>query len=102
MADGHLVRELKSGERSGSVYSSSVLAFSPDGELMATGGIDGKVRLWQVDDGELLRTHSSHGYNEIDHTSSVLAVAFFTDGRHIASYGSDETVRIWPVEERDS
>ncbi len=99
MADGHLVRELKSGVRSGPVYSGSVLAFSPDGELMATGGTDGKVRLWHVDDGKLLKTYSSHGYNEIDHTSSVLAVAFFTDGRHIASHGSDETVRIWPVRE---
>ena len=99
MADGHVVRELKSGEQSGPVYSSSVLAFSPDGELMATGGTDGNVRLWQVDDGKLLKTYSSHGYNETDHTSSVLAVAFFKDGRHIASHGSDETVRIWPVRE---
>jgi WD40 repeat protein len=53
------------------------------------------------DDGKLLKTYSGHGYNETDHTSSVLAVAIFPDGQHIASYGFDETVRIWPVEEDD-
>jgi WD40 repeat protein len=98
--DGHLVRELRSREPSGPVYSSSVLAFSRDGDLLATGGADGKIRLWQVDSGKLLKVYSGHGYNETDHTSSVLAVAFFPDGRHIASHGSDETLRIWPVEER--
>ena len=100
--DSHLVRELRSGEPAGPVYASSVLAFSHDGELLATGGSDGKIRLWRVDDGKLLKTYSGHGYNEIDHTSSVLAVAFFPDGQHIASHGSDETIRIWPVEERGS
>jgi WD40 repeat protein len=101
MTDGRLVRELRSRGPSGPVYSGPVLAFSRDGELVATGGVDGWVRLWRVDDGKLLKTYSGHGYNETDHTSSVLAVAFFPDGRHIASYGSDETVRIWPVEEGD-
>ena len=99
MTDGNVVRELRSDDPAGPVYTSSVLAFSPGGELLATGGADGRIWLWRVNDGKLLKTYSKHGYNETDYTSSVLALAFFPDGRHIASYGSDETIRIWPVED---
>ena len=97
--DGSVVRKLRSGEPAGPVYASSVLAFSPGGELLVTGGADGRIRLWQVNDGKLLTEYSKHAHNETDDTSSVLAVAFFPDGRHIASHGSDETVRVWPVED---
>jgi WD40 repeat protein len=99
MTDGSVVRELRSGEPAGPAYTSSVLAFSPGGELMATGGADGRIRLWRVNDGKILKTYSKHAHDETDDTSSVLAAAFFPDGRHIASHGSDETVRIWPVED---
>src|SRR6516165_11808685 len=46
-------------------YRFSVTAFSPDGKLVATGGIDGIIRLWDVESGKLVRAlvgHDSYVY----------------------------------------
>ena len=54
------------------------VAFSPDGQILASGSIDNTVRLWLVSDGTLLRTLEGH-------TGSVLSVAFSPDGQTLAS-----------------
>ena len=51
----------------------------------------GKIRLWSLSGGELLRTYYAYG--------SVDAVAFTLGAREIVAHGDDETVRIWPVED---
>jgi WD40 repeat protein len=64
------------------VYS---VAFSPDGQTIASGSQDCAVRLWRAADGALLRTM-------VGHTGSVWSVAFSPDGQTLASGGA--TVRL--------
>jgi WD40 repeat protein len=74
--DGQAVRVLD--HPSGPIRA---LAFSPDGELLATGyggGAIGYVYLWRVSDGEMLRSMKTFG---------IKSLAFSPDGRILASAG---------------
>ena len=56
------------------------VAFSPDGQTLASGSRDYTVRLWRAADGTLLRTLKGH-------TEDVYSVAFSPDGKTLASGG---------------
>ncbi|NHC36102.1 hypothetical protein QH73_0015865 [Scytonema millei VB511283] len=66
------------------------VVFSPDGNLLATGDVDGKIRLWQVVDGKQLLTLEGH-------TGWVWSVAFSPDGLTLVSGSHDTSVRLWDV-----
>jgi len=68
------------------------VAFSPDGKLLATGDVDGLIRLWQVADGQQLLTLKGH-------TGWVWAVTFSADGNTLASGSNDSSVRLWDIAE---
>jgi eukaryotic-like serine/threonine-protein kinase len=53
-------------------------AFSPDGKLLAAGGVDRVVRVWDVATGE-------ERYRLGGHTRSVTALAFSRDGKRLVS-----------------
>jgi len=74
------------------VYST---AFSPSGQLLASAGEDGKLRLWNVAD----RAHPIQlDARAAGQGSIVDSVVFAPDSRTLASGGHDGTVRLWHVD----
>lgn len=72
----------------GSIYA---LAFSPDGALLASGGSDNRVKLWEVAGGSLVRELEGH-------TSDAYSVAFSPDGTLLASGSGDNSIKLWRVD----
>ena len=66
------------------------VAFSPDGTLLASGGADGTVRIWQVDRGTELACLKGHA-------KAVRSVAFGIDGGVLFTGGEDGTLRRWTL-----
>jgi WD40 repeat protein len=68
------------------------VALCEDGRLVASGGLDGTVRLWDAVNGQPLAILHRH-------TSEVYSVALSRDGRLIASAAFDGTVRLWETDD---
>ena len=66
----------------------SGLAFSPDNSTLATGSMDGNIRLWRTSDGAGLGILPGH----LEETTDV---AFSPDGRTLASVGQLESLKLW-------
>jgi len=66
------------------------LAFSPNGQILASGSNDHTIKLWNVSNGTYIRTL-------VGHSSGVDAVSFSQDGQYIASGSTDYTSKIWNV-----
>jgi WD40 repeat protein len=71
------------------------LAYSPDGRMLATGGADRTVKLWDTASWQVRATLRGHD-------AAVRTLAFAPDGRTLATAGDDGTVRLWdPADGRE-
>ena len=66
------------------------VAFSADGQLLATGDANSEVRVWRVADGKNILTCRGHN-------SWVWSVAFSPDGQTLASASDDRTIKLWDL-----
>ena len=67
-------------------------AVSRSGTLLASGGLDNSVRLWN------LTSESAMG--DFPGTMAVQTVAFSNDGTILAAGGDDQAIRFWNVDEK--
>lgn len=75
----------------GRVFS---IAFSPDGELIATGSSDGTVRIWSLGQKREIRKFRDTAENRSGSEFLTTRVAFSPDGKLIAFSGRNNTVEI--------
>ena len=64
------------------------VAFSPDGNTLASGSLDDSIRLWNANNGARITTLWGHW-------DWVNSVAFSPDGNTLASGSDDGTIRLW-------
>ncbi len=65
------------------------IAFSPDGQILASGSYDNTIKLWQLSTGREICSLTGH-------SDFVWSVAFSPDGQILVS-NSNETIKLWQL-----
>ena len=87
------VWEVQRGERLYTFESGAAvyaLAWSPSGEVLFSGGSDGRLRWWDVRLGECVRVQEAH-------QGTIQALKVSPDGSKLASCGNDGTIKLWDL-----
>jgi WD40 repeat protein len=69
----------------------SAVTWAPSGELVVSGGSDGRLRWWQVESGQCVREREAH-------QGTVQALKVSPDGSRLASCGDDGAITLWDLE----
>ncbi|WP_371357499.1 WD40 repeat domain-containing protein [Hydrocoleum sp. CS-953] len=62
------------------------IAISPDGKILASSSEDGKINLWDVGSGKLLRSIKGYG-----------AIVFSPDSQQLVSVAEDNMIQLWQI-----
>src|SRR5579883_823943 len=66
----------------------TAVAISPDGQTIASAGLDDSIKIWHRSTGELQQTLTGH-------SKPINCLAISPDGQTLVSGSDDDTVRIW-------
>jgi len=92
LCDAAFAQEASSNSSNNNSADITAIAFSPDGKTLASGVKDGRVLLWDVNNGEQRRSFQGH------EGLAVTEVTFNSKGDKVTSVGNDSVVRVWDVQ----
>jgi WD40 repeat protein/serine/threonine protein kinase len=92
----HYLERLLDGNREPLPHKGGVwcVAYSPDGQRLASASIDGTVKVWDTATGKEVFVHRGHSFLSVA-PIPVLCVAFSPDSRRIASASWAADLKIW-------
>jgi WD40 repeat protein len=87
--DSHACTSVLAGQ---AAFVKAVAFSNRSGLMLAAGGADQSIRIWQAADGDLLRAFQNA------HTPWVGAIAFTADNKKVVSRGGDNAIKLWDLE----
>ena len=70
------------------------VAFTPDGAVLIGGGADGALRLWDVEQQQLVLSTAS------GHSQAIIDAEMSANGKLLATLGGDQLIRLWSLSSR--
>ncbi len=67
-----------------------VVVYSPDGQVVATDGLEGEACLWNATTGELLKTLTGH-------KGTIYSITYSSDSKTLVTSSRDSTVILWDL-----
>ncbi|VDD80319.1 unnamed protein product [Mesocestoides corti] len=80
-------------EKGGSLQSLTCAQFHPDGQILATGTVDGEVKIWDIRE----RRNAANFTHGVGANQPLTAVSFSENGYYLATGGADGQIKLWDL-----